>query len=102
MIENLKLEDFARQLNTVFRATLPAGRFLEFTLIEAKPGRKSAVQETFSLVFRAPAVVRAESATFELEHSEMGSIAIFMSPFKSDAQGIYYEAAFNRLLAPGS
>jgi len=98
VIENLKRADFEPHLNSKFRASLADGKMLELELIEVHEGVKSPVQEAFSLVFRGPKDAPRLGQIFALEHDTMGNLSLFLSPFKADAEGLYYEAVFNRLV----
>ena len=98
MLENLERTDFEPHLNSKFRLILADGNILELELIEVHEGIKSAVQEAFALVFRAPTEAPRVGRIYNLEHDKMGALPLFLSPFKADGEGLYYEAVFNRLL----
>ena len=98
MLENLKAADFAAHLNSKFRVTCPGAEVLEFELIEAREGPESAVQESFSVIFRAPRDAPQVPGLYRLEHDEMETMELGLSPFKISEEGLYYEAAFTRLL----
>ena len=98
MIENLKLEDFAAQLDTKFRMKLADGKILECELVQAKSLSAAPGQEVFSLVFRAPLDAPRATQIYSLEHESLGALDLFLSPIKADGQGLYYEAVFNRLV----
>jgi len=98
MPENLKAKDFEPHLNSNFRMHLSGGDPFDLELIEVHEGIKSAVQEAFSVVFRGPKEAPRVSQIFTLGHATMGTVQVFLSPFKVDEGGLYYEAVFNRLV----
>jgi hypothetical protein len=98
MLENLKLSDFAAHLNSKFRMALAGSPVLKFELIEVRKGIESVTQESFTLVFRAPASAPRVSQMFNLDHDELGTLSLFLSPFKLVGNDLFYEAVFNRLL----
>lgn len=93
-----ELEEFKRHLNTVFQVRYTEGTSLEFLLVEATLVRRTRVQEVFTLVFKAPPQAPPLTQVYPLEHAELGTLEIFLSPFKREPGALYLEAAFNRLL----
>lgn len=89
--------DFLRLVGDVFEATDAAGSF-PLTLISCSDELRSGGYSSFSLGFRGDETVR-EQATFELRHSEFGTLQIFLVPTRADAAGTEYTASFNSLEA---
>ncbi len=56
-------------------------------------------QECFSLFFRGPKQPVMQQMIYTLTHPKMGDIELFLVPVQYPKQdGIYYQAAFNRLI----
>jgi hypothetical protein len=56
-------------------------------------------KEQFALIFQGPLHPLLSQQTFELEHEQLGKMQLFIVPVARDANGIQYEAVFNRLLS---
>jgi hypothetical protein len=98
MTEQLKATDFARHLNTKFLVSSADSRPFEFELVEINEGIVSPVQEAFALVFRAPVDAPQVPRLYTLQHDQMGTLTLALSPIKIDHAGLYYEAVFNRVV----
>lgn len=96
-----RFDDFKSQLNTKFQARVGEAKPFECELIEARAGASSPKIEVFTLVFRGPTDSPRLTETYSLTHDKLGTMEVFLSPFKADAQGLYYEAVFNRLIESG-
>ena len=90
--------DFQKSVGTQF--TICSGGLasgsLELDTLEVKTS--SSIQESFSLVFRAPNEIPPVQQQFTLRHAQLGTHTLFLVPFRQDANGVYFEAVFNRLL----
>ena len=95
MLETLTLEDFARQLDTVFQADR-AGAAVPLVLVEAAEMRAARGWESFSLVLRGPADAFFPQGTYHFHHDVLGDFDMFFTAIRQDRQGFYYEAAFSR------
>jgi len=89
-------EQFAAQLNKSFRAAGPDGQHFEMTLVEFKDEFASDTQETFSLTFKAPYDAPIQQSTYTLTNEQMGEQHVFLVPLSQDAEGLYYQAVYNR------
>jgi hypothetical protein len=98
MLETLTKEAFDRQLHTLFRADFADAMPGELRLVETA-GSTGNGTEYFSLVFRSAGDQVFPQKIYTLHHPELGTFALFLVPIRSDGQGVYYEAVFNRLLA---
>ena len=56
-------------------------------------------QECFTLLFRGPVDAPSVQLLCKLTHVDLGIQEIFLVPVKKNADGLFYEAVFNRLLA---
>jgi hypothetical protein len=98
MLENLTREDFQKLLHQKFQIQHTGGT-LEVELIEcralASPGRKDAMREPFSVIFRGPREPVLPQRIHKLEGGPMGTLEIFIVPVGPDAVGMRYEAIFS-------
>ena len=100
MIEQLTRDDFARQLNTKFLYKWDDFGEVVFELIVVTEIQHSPQQEVFSLLFKGPPDQLLPQQMYSLVHEQLGALDIFLVPIRQDAEGIYYEAVFNRFI-PG-
>jgi hypothetical protein len=93
-IQDAVASTFARHVNSIFRFQHePAATELE--LVEVSDG--SAGQHiNFSLLFRGPHQPALRQQIYPVEHDRLGRFDLFIVPIKRDAQGLKYEAVFNR------
>lgn len=92
------MADFQTSVGTEFTICdvgLPSAS-LQLEKLEVKTS--SSIQECFSLVFRAPNEIPPAQQQFTLRHAQIGTHTFFLVPFRQDADGVYFEAVFNRLL----
>ena len=69
---------------------------VSLTLTEAQAlDAESPDQRRFSLIFAGPHAPALAQATYTLEHTVLGSLAIFLVPIARDADGMRYQAIFN-------
>lgn len=84
--------------HTKFLLRNGASEAIELQLIEVSPLNTSRRQESFSLQFRGPGSPILNQQIHRLEHAALGVLEIFLVPVGRDAQGVCYEAVFNRLI----
>jgi hypothetical protein len=48
--------------------------------------------EPFSVAFRAPAGCQLQQGIYELTHTDLGSVSLFLVPYASDDSGYYLNA----------
>ena len=89
--------DFFKQVEGTFRAASVEGPEFDLRLVECRDILDDDVQETFSLMFLAPADTPAVQRTYRLTNDAMGSLDVFLVPLRQDGTGVYFEAIFNRL-----
>ncbi len=99
MAEWLTEEDFSQHLHTKFRIRAEGAEAFELELTEVagyKGGPKEQVgMERFSLFFESPGNPLLNQGMYELEHEQMGSLALFLVPIARKEGGFRYEAVFN-------
>lgn len=98
MSEKVEKDDFAKHEGTKFKGYLNSEEATEMELVEVSELDQKDRMEGFSLVFHAPADAELVSGIVKMEHPELGSIDIGVSPFEQDENGTKYEAVFNRIV----
>ena len=96
MEASLTYEAFSQNANTKFQVALDENAMVELELIEVSELKLHPKQEEFSLEFRGPLDVFLGQGLRNFEHDAMGKFELFIVPVEQDAQGVYYEAVFNR------
>jgi hypothetical protein len=89
-------DQFAKQVDKSFRTSAPSGQEFEMSLTEFRAIADSETQETFSLLFKAPADAEPEQGTYTISNPELGEQAIFLVPVDRNDKGLYFEAVYNR------
>lgn len=97
MEASLTQEEFTQHANTSFLVQLDEQQNVSLELTEVSDLKVSSRQEEFAIVFRGPLDKFLGQGTRSLIHERMGQIELFLVPIKHDAQGVYYEAVFNRV-----
>jgi hypothetical protein len=95
-LDLLHYEDYAAHINSKFSAQCQNGSTIELELTQVEEKSFSPRQEQFSLTFHAPLGATLEQQIFDLQHEQLGSGLMFLVPIGQDANGISYEAVFNR------
>jgi len=104
-LDILTEETFSWYVNTKFRVYTSPLTVINLELIKVKrwerpsqPNPANAAQlDCFSVVFRGPRNVALESRTYRVEHDQMGSFDIFISPVDDRKKLRRYQAVFNRV-----
>ena len=97
MAATLEHEIFSKYLNTNFRISIGESNTVEAELSEVSELLLSPGQERFAIVFRGPKEPFIPQASYPFEHDGMGEFILFIVPIRQDADGIFYEAVFNRM-----
>ncbi len=104
-LEHLDFESASKLLKTRFRVQMEAAQSIELELSEVTtPKRipasagKPGTYETFSLIFQGPVNAFLPQRIYTLERPDCGPSELFLVPIARDANGIKYEAVFNRLV----
>lgn len=102
VIEEFTQAKFSEYLGEAFQLEADLESRLTLQLIEAKQlssGQNANPQikrlEPFALVFRGPQNLPLAQATYQLQHDQLGELAVFLVPIDQDEEGFYYEAIFN-------
>jgi hypothetical protein len=104
-LEHLDFESASKLLKTRFRVQMEAAQSIELELSEVTTPkrlpateRKPGSYESFSLIFQGPAGPLLPQRIYTLERPDCGPSELFLVPIARDANGIKYEAVFNRLV----
>jgi hypothetical protein len=98
MLENWTQELFEQNLNSLFEVELPGvGRQnLELTALTRLNSSPAVV--AFSVIFRGPLEQPFGQGMYPIRHARMGQVDLFLVPVGREADGMRYEAVFNRLV----
>jgi len=88
---------FVENMGSKFRLRLEGSDSAELELVEVSEQQKGAHQEMFSIIFRCPSETVWPQGIYHLAHERMGELDLFLVPINKDAEGVYYEAVFNRM-----
>ena len=94
-LQNVLASTFSAHLNTTFRL-IDGPATIGLKLVEALDG-STPRNIRFSLVFRGPQEPLLPQQIYAFEHDKLGRFDLFIVPVKRDANGLYYEAVFNRV-----
>jgi len=97
MAELLKMDDFAKHLNTRFTMHVGEADALELELVSTRQLSLSDEHDEYSLIFLGPDNSPVAQGIYRLTHEAMGALDIFLVPIKKDEKGVTYEAIFNLL-----
>jgi hypothetical protein len=92
------LVQFTEHIGSTFATSLNGVVLFDIELVETEAKISNSVQDSFSIIFRAPADAQPHQGIYDLEHPLLGNMSIFLVPIKRDSDGLYFEAVFNRLL----
>lgn len=94
-------KEFSQQLNTTYRIEMDVPQPVELELVEVKsyenkdkPGEQAGM-ERFSLFFHGPAETFLPQRIYQVSHSQMGDMQLFLVPVGQNDRGFRYEAVFN-------
>ena len=93
-LDELTFAKFSALLNAPFRVRLDQSSVVQLKLVAATGS--GGQPESFSLVFLGPADRLLPQKIYSFEQDQLGSFDLFIVPIGKDAQGIQYEAIFNR------
>jgi Domain of unknown function (DUF6916) len=93
-LATLTCGDFESHLGDVFSLRRAAGE-ISLRLVDVrKLGQAKRAGGAFSLEFVSPPGAALPQAIYALDHSELGSLAIFLVPLGRTPDGVSYEAVF--------
>ena len=98
MEAKLTYDEFKSQLNQNFLMKVEGADSLNLELIEISEHKVTEKQDLFAVTFKGPASPLMPQQIYELEHSSMGQMKLFLVPIRKDDEAVYYEAVFNRMV----
>lgn len=96
MTDELTYEAFTNNMRSKFQVTVDPDRTVELKLTEVSERKLCPGQEQFTITFQGPGDVFLGQGMRLFTHEVMGAFDLFVVPIRQDADGIYYEAVFNR------
>lgn len=102
MIERLVADDFQKLIGT--DCSMDCGNAGTFNLkvSSVRDLSPSSKHVQFSVVFLGPIGAPARQGIYRVTHGQLGEMELFLVPVSRDANGIEFEAIFNRALKDGS
>jgi len=94
-LEKLNARVFAEHVRSKFSTQLGTAK-IELELFSVDELDVSPRLECFSLLFHGPVSPRLAQQIYSVEHDKLGSFPLFLTAIAGDAEGISYEAVFNR------
>jgi hypothetical protein len=101
-LRQMEKKSFVERLSDTFEISKGAFDTVSLQLADVQdvvfdnPGRTG---EVFSLLFKGPHSSPLDQGTYMVENKATGSFPLFLVPIYSEANGMHYEAIFNRLEA---
>ena len=95
-IQHALASTFSAHLNSTFRLSHGSAT-MDLVLVEILDG-STPRQVNFSLLLRGPLEPPLPQQIYPLEHDQLGQFDLLIVPIKRDANGLYYEAVFNRVI----
>lgn len=94
---SLTHEEFSLHANTEFNVVVDENTSVPLELTRVSELKLYPQQVEFTLEFRGPLSTFLGQGARNFTHDQMGQFELFIVPVKQDAQGVYYEAVFNRV-----
>jgi hypothetical protein len=98
MPDLISLSTFAPRIGDTFRVPITNGDSYPLTLVEATalptrahPNRQ---RDPFQLKFRGPGPTYLVQQTHDVQHDELGTIAMFLVPVGQDGTAFIYQAVY--------
>ena len=98
MLANWTQELFEQNLNTLFEVEVPGSGSQSLELITLTRLVSSPAAVAFSAIFRGPLERPFGQGMYPTSHAQMGQVELFLVPVGREADGMRYEAVFNRMV----
>jgi hypothetical protein len=98
MLENWTPDSFEQALNSRFEIEIPGLGRQTLELIALTRYSSSPAVQAFSAIFRGPLESPFPQGTYPVCHAQLGQVELFLVPVGREADGMHYEAVFNRLV----
>jgi hypothetical protein len=96
-MDTLNRDDFAAHLDTNFTIYFLPDEPTEAKLIQVTELKVRPQGQSFAILFQGPPERTYYQRMMRVEHPELGSGELFLVPVAQVADGVQYEAAFNRV-----
>jgi hypothetical protein len=100
MLENWSQELFEQAMNSRFEIEIPGQGRQSLELIALTRYPSNPKVSAFSALFRGPLDRPFGQGSYSVGHEQMGQVDLFLVPVGREADGMRYEAVFNRLVKP--
>lgn len=98
MTEFFTIDSFSGHVNTKFLMHYGDSQAAELELLSVSDVGSSGRQSQFSLVFLGPYEAPITQGIYRIDHDKLGELSLFLVPIGRDANGVKYEAIFNRVI----
>jgi hypothetical protein len=88
---------FDEQIKTKFRVKGNPASAVELELIETTDKSRTGMR-AFTLILKGPREPVLEDNSYEMKHPELGTLWLFISPYKQTKDAAYYDVQFTNLL----
>jgi len=95
-LESWSQELFEQNLNSTFEVEVPGAGWLGLELLTLTRQNFHPDWVAFSLLFRGPLERPIGQGLYPTRHARMGQAELFLVPVAREADGMRYEAVFNR------
>lgn len=97
MLDDFQLDSLTEQIGSTFEVLQEGNKIISLLLEKIDIVVNSVQHQNFSLLFRGPVHPLLLQGIQTIVHPVFGISDIFLVPIASDANGIVYEAVFNRV-----
>jgi hypothetical protein len=97
MLQDYRKAAFERCVNTSFRLNHPRYGAVDLRLTEVRAKQMPGVYESYNLYFAGPLQQPLQQQIYELNHSFLGVVPMFIVPIMRNQTSLIYEAVFNTL-----
>jgi len=98
----LNRDRFAAVIGTPFTLTSGDGKTVVIELVEVSEMRLLPNQASYSILFQFPERYPVQQGLYELRHTALGKLQLFLVPVITPANQIRLEAVFNFLIPNGT
>jgi hypothetical protein len=89
---------YDEHLNSIFQLHASETETIDLELVQVNALVSPPGNEQFSLIFRAPLSMPPVQGLYSLQHGQLGTSDLLLVPVSRDEAGVYFEAAFNRII----
>ena len=97
MAEEFTMETFSDRVNTTFQMHY-GSQTAPLEVVSVTDLGSTPRQIQFSVIFRAPVTAPIHQGIYRVDHDSAGPFDLFLVPIARDADGVQYQAVFNRFI----